>query len=428
MTGDGVMNPRRLRVRATTAGLATLLVGSVAALAGCSGSSSHPTVSAASTCSPQAPGVTASRVKIGLIYPDTGPDVVTSTFTGARSAVEARIGLQNSLGGVNGRQIDLVWGDDRSDATRFSAVAHDLIDNQQVFGLITASIALDKSADWLQAQSIPVAGLATSPAWNAHPNLFHAGNLFNQGGISTFGDYVKAQGGTKAVVVVDPTLPASQSLADQIETSLRGRGVQVTARVGYTGGVTPAHVIDQVKAAGANALIGAILSRGFADLYTQANASGMKLAVALSVSGGNASEVEHRGPAMAGLSISSNFVTAGAPPMIAYKKAMTNFAPELADPEDELALSGYVAADEMIEGLRQAGPCPTRQAFVQNLRKVTDFNADGLVAPIDLSKPTQPDTCLSFVKVNAQGNGFAAVPPPAALGQHDGFWCGQAVQ
>jgi branched-chain amino acid transport system substrate-binding protein len=35
--------------------------------------------------------------------------------------------------------------------------------------------------------------------------------------------------------------------------------------------------------------------------------------------------------------------------------------------------------DLMIEGLKRAGKCPTRQGFIDNLRKVTAFDAHGLV-------------------------------------------------
>ena len=41
--------------------------------------------------------------------------------------------------------------------------------------------------------------------------------------------------------------------------------------------------------------------------------------------------------------------------------------------------SGYIAADLMILGLEHAGTNPTRQAFITNLRKVTNYTAGGLL-------------------------------------------------
>jgi hypothetical protein len=39
----------------------------------------------------------------------------------------------------------------------------------------------------------------------------------------------------------------------------------------------------------------------------------------------------------------------------------------------------YLAADLMIRGLKEAGQNPTREAFITNLTKVTDYNAEGLL-------------------------------------------------
>jgi hypothetical protein len=113
--------------------------------------------------------------------------------------------------------------------------------------------------------------------------------------------------------------------------------------------------------------------------------------------------------------------------MNAYQNAMTVYAPELADPTDELALAGYVAADEMIQGLQLAGPCPTRQAFIQTLRRVTDFTASGLIPPINLTQPTQPILCENFINVDPTGHRFIPISPPAALNR-DGYWCGEPLQ
>ncbi|MBL7493380.1 ABC transporter substrate-binding protein [Frankia sp. AgB1.9] len=418
------MSHCRHRGRTTTA---VLLVGLWAALGGC-GLPSTSTSSRAAACPTQAPGVADGSVKIGLIYPDSGPAEIATAFQASRSGVDARIGLQNAHGGVNGRAIDLVWGDDQSDAGAFSLVARDLVDTQKVFGLITPTIVLDRSAAWLEKEGIPVTGTATSALWSDYTNLFSAGNLFNIGHASVFGDFVKAQGGEKALVVVDPNVAASQSLAAQFIPSLRSRGIQIVGEVTYTDGVTdPAHVADQLKTSGADTLVGAAQSIPFIDIYAHAKDIGAKLDVALNATGFSPILLVQRGKDMAGMSVMSSVATQGSPALAAYQSAMNTYAPEVLDPSDELALAGYVAADEMIEGLQLAGPCPSRRAFIENLRKVTDFTANGLIPPIDLSHPGQPTLCENFVKVDQTGRKFVPVAPPATL-DHDGYWCGVPLQ
>ncbi|MBL7489684.1 ABC transporter substrate-binding protein [Frankia sp. AgB1.9] len=419
------MNPWRLR--AWTTALATaVLVGLPGALAGC-GDSSRPAGGLASSCSTPMPGVTPRSIKVGFIFPDSGPHEIVTAFQGSRSGVQARVDLQNARGGLDGRMIDLAWGDDQSSASTFSQVAHQLVDTQQVFGLITATIVLDQSAGWLRQGGIPVTGSATSGVWSENSNLFSFGGLFGAGDASVFGDFVRAQGGTKALVVIDPVIAASRDLAARFTRSLRSRGIQVVGEVTYAGGATSAaRVAEQLKDLGADTLVGAAQSGPFIDIYAQAKSLGARIAVALNSTGFSPSLLTARGKDMGGMSIISPLAAQGSPAMIAYEAAMRTYAPEQQDPTDELAVAGYLAADEMIQGLQLAGKCPTRAAFIQNLRKVTDFTGGGLIAPVDLSRPKNPTTCENFIKVDPTGRTFAAVPPPAALDVH-GYWCGAVL-
>ncbi|OHV30416.1 MULTISPECIES: ABC transporter substrate-binding protein [Pseudofrankia] len=420
------MTRQRIGVRTTTAAVAATLIGLPVALTGCG--QSHPPATGAAACPINAPGVTANSIKIGYIYPDTGPGGVASAFRDARSGAQARVDQQNAQGGINGRQIDLEWRDDQSEPETFSVVAHDLVNTQKVFGLITTSIALDKSAPWLAQQGVPVTGTATSVAYSDYPNIFHSGNLFNTGGSTIYGDFVKAAGGHKAMILIDPTVSTSATLAAQLAPSLQSRGIEVVGSVTYVANVTDTtHVAQQLKQSGADTLIGAAQPEPFIDIYSAAKQLGVNFTVALNSSGYNATLLATRGTDMAGMSIPSSIAPLTSPPMIAYRTVMSTYAPEVSDPTDELAVSGYVAADEMITGLQRAGTCPTRQAFIANLRKETDYTAGGISAPTDLTKPKQPTLCRIFVKVDSAGNQFITMQPPAALNK-DGYWCGEPLQ
>lgn len=419
------MKLHQLRAGTIASVLAALLVASSAILAGCGGPA---TADAATTdgCAAQVPGVTANAIKLGLIYPDSGPPDIVSTFGGTRSGVEARIDLQNAQGGVHGRKIDLTWRDDQAYAPTFAAVAHDLVDTQQVFGLIAQSIVVSDSAAWLNVRNVPVTGAATTADWTRYPNFFHFGNLFNPGAVSTFGDYVRSQGGTKALIVADPTFEVFQNLDAKIAPSLRSADVAVLGTVSYAG-ISPTRVAEQLKSSGADALVAAAPTSAVLDIYTAARKLGVKLDVVLGSSIDNGGMVAQRGSETAGLSFLSSFAPVNSPAMLSYDKAVHTYAPQLADPYDELALDGYVAADEMIQGLQRAGACPTREAFIKNLRQLTAFTGGGLIAPVDLSQPKAPTICVDFLKVDPAGRALTPVPPPAAVNQN-GFWCGHTIE
>jgi ABC-type branched-subunit amino acid transport system substrate-binding protein len=52
----------------------------------------------------------------------------------------------------------------------------------------------------------------------------------------------------------------------------------------------------------------------------------------------------------------------------------------------ELSMHGWIAANQFVTGLKLAGPDFTRDKVIQALNGVTDFTADGLLAPIDWTK------------------------------------------
>jgi ABC-type branched-subunit amino acid transport system substrate-binding protein len=67
----------------------------------------------------------------------------------------------------------------------------------------------------------------------------------------------------------------------------------------------------------------------------------------------------------------------------------------------QVAYIGWLGAEMFVEGLKQAGlGCPTREAFVTNLRLVDDYDAGGAFAPVDLSEGFgQEFPCAYYVRV-----------------------------
>jgi ABC-type branched-subunit amino acid transport system substrate-binding protein len=403
-----------------------MLVGLPTLLAGCGGASTGIASGANATC-PAVPGVTPTSVTVGFIYPDSGPSGTAIAFEAARSAAQARVDLQNAHGGVRGRHIELVWGDDKSDPSVFNLTARDLVQRQNVFGLAAVSTALSEtSAGWLAKLGVPVTGVATSALWSdpRYPNLFTNASIFNPGTVSVYGDFVKEQGGTRAVILTDPTVADSAALAQSYGASLQSRGVQVVAVIPFSSQVTSAaSVAARIVRLGADTLLGAGQIGPFIDVYALVKS---QIKVALNTYGYDPATLAARGAAMAGMSVVLSHTTSDSPAMRAYESAISQYAPELTNPSDELGLAGYVAADAMITGLDLAGTCPTRQAFIADMRKVTDFSGAGLLPPADLSHPRNPSTCEAFVKVDPTGHAFVGVAPPPSLDK-GGFWCGQVV-
>src|SRR5580693_7111784 len=110
-----------------TAAVAVVITG-VIALGACSKSNSPdaagPAPSVNNTAASGAP------IKLGLLTSETG--AASSSFNTVYQGVEARIGLQNAQGGVDGHKLEYVTADDTSTGPGAVAAAQQLIEQDHV--------------------------------------------------------------------------------------------------------------------------------------------------------------------------------------------------------------------------------------------------------------------------------------------------------
>lgn len=111
--------------------------------------------------------------------------------------------------------------------------------------------------------------------------------------------------------------------------------------------------------------------------------------------------------------------TYGTTPVGVNKPAIKTFASGMRaaglNPYSSAAPMGYLGSDLLIRGLKEAGQCPTRATFVDNLRKVTNYDGGGLVPEKISFKPGltpngDPAKCTWFMTVK----GTDLVPDKAA--------------
>ena len=102
--------------------LTACIVVSLAAAAGCGGGGQETAPQAQET------------IKIGGIFDITGGtgDVGSPYADGARACVD----FLNSKGGINGRQIDLVWRDYAYDIKRATEIYHQLVQQEKVVAIL----------------------------------------------------------------------------------------------------------------------------------------------------------------------------------------------------------------------------------------------------------------------------------------------------
>ncbi|EFC84006.1 ABC transporter substrate-binding protein [Parafrankia sp. EUN1f] len=388
-----------------TGGLRCLLCAAVAVLlagvSGCAAQSGAPEATAAACDSP---GVTADQVRIGLVVSDTGTGSLA--FSSARAGVDARLGLANAEGGVHGRKVVYDWQDDKASQSDNAQVVRDLVDGDSVFGILSVSIALGGSLDDTEKQGVPVVGLAVE-SWARYQNLFA---YAYQTSPQTVGRYIQAAGGKKVGILVTGSQDSVLSTTNLYRDAFRQIGLDSTDVVSFASASTsPLRAAQQLAAAGADSLLGFTSAEDMAAVIGAARQANLNLAASVSLSGYARSTLSSLGRGLAGVSIPVYFrpFEAGGAGLDRYRDAMVRYSPETTQPEQEFAMYGYLFADMFLRGLEVAGDCPTRNSFMTGLRQQRSYDADGLLAPINLgTNAKNPLSCYAFVKVNPAGTAF----------------------
>lgn len=397
--------------------------------AGCTGGSEN--AAAGGEC--QTPGFSADQVKLGIVYPDSG--TLGPILGPARSGMAARIQEANDAGGIHGRRIVYEWRDDAGDRGRNLQAVRDLVENENVFGLLEASTAASGGADYLAQNQVPVAGLPAESAWTKYANMFAYSYLFTEGSsVDTFGQYVVAQGGRKAAFLNSDLQQAiTTDIGHKIEASLAAAGVEIVPEKFVYNQTVPdvRRLATRIKDSGADVVVATLSAASVAEVMEGLRAVQANIKVVLSPNGYDRSLLGQVGPKLAGLSVFLNYVPfeANTEAHRRYLDSMARYAPELVAADQEIAFVAYIATDLFLHGLEVAGPCPTRQDFIQSLRAVTDYNADGLLpGPVNLTESFgQISTCYTFIKINAAGDGFEIVPSPNAPDGQGTQWCGRRI-
>jgi len=399
-----------------------LLLFLAAALAGigltaCSGGGSAE--SASSNCA--TPGVTRDQVVAGLIYPDSGP--LAREFDAFRGGVDARLGVSVKEGGVYGRRVVLKWADDAATNSANLSAAKSLVTQQHVFGVMEMTTAAGGSADWLHQQGIPVTGEALDLSWGEYDNMFTYTYLVGKGaGITTYGQFIKSHGGTHAALLYVSN-ELSIRLTDALAASLSAAGIPVVDRIEVSPGISsPQQVAARIRASGADVVTGASTEPDFAAIVNDARQQRATIKVALSPTGYGSSNRTVEWPDGAFTYLPYHPFETRSPAISRFLSAMNQYAPEVQPATSNQALHGWLTADLFLRGLQEAGPCPTREAFLRGLRNVKDYDADGILVDkrnfanaFGVASP-----CLSFIQFNAKTDSWNPVTGAEPL-------CGQQI-
>jgi branched-chain amino acid transport system substrate-binding protein len=344
-------------------------------------------------------GVSDDTIKVGTIVPTSGPFALFYAQT--LDGIKARIAQANAEGELGKRTIELVNVDDAGDAARNVTSAQQLAEQDKVFGIITESNAGDASGEYLHGQKIPVVGWQLGlPVYGTYPNYFGMQNANTKNIKNEFtsrnADVIKELGGTK-LAIIGSNAANSVVFTEQVKSAANKTKGLKTVYINHdipVGTTEFGSIADQIKQSGANSLYTALDNAGNTGLMQALKQAGVKLHPVVFPGGYS--------PLVLGLPTYDDvyfgiefkpFELAATKSWKGYddfKTWMTKESPSV--PLSQTTAVGWISANTFIEGIKAAGvSCPTRKAFINNLRLEKGYTGNGFF--------DDPETTIDFAKV-----------------------------
>lgn len=375
---------------------------------------------------PASPSPSESPLNITYISSLTGP--AATEYGNSQQGCMARVDLQNSEGGVNGRKIHLSVFDDQTNPSLTSTAVQAAASGNSI-GIVANSPFFFQAAKYAQEAGIPVTGNSSDgPEWGEQPytNMFDVFRGSENPATpvnSIFGNFLKQHGGTVIGAYGYGVSPLSEEEAAGAADSFERAG----GKVGVLDTSVPFGGVDFTAAAlvakdhHVNAILPTMDDASNFALITALEDAGVKLKAVLLPVGYEPSVVNSPAwPALRGdyfLSLARPFSlpNAATEQMSAALIKYAHFS------RSEFPAFGqdmsWLGCDLLIKGLQHAGTDPSRSRVVKALRSLQAYNGDGLL-PISINYSTVfgHDLPQCAWVMRAAKSGFVPVSPKPVCG------------
>jgi ABC-type branched-subunit amino acid transport system substrate-binding protein len=364
------------------------------------------------------PGVTDEEIRFSAFGTRSNNPLGTCVLDCYTDGIEAYFAWRNSEGGVNGRQMVLSTVLD-DQLTQNQAQALEIVSADDTFAAFSATQVASGWGDIAEA-GIPLY------TWSIHPaEMTGREGVFGYTGVlctactRRAGLYpVTLAGATKVAALGYGVSPASAECASGSADTVEQYGAETGLEVAYENnelafglpnGIGPE--VTAMKDAGVDFVMGCLDLNGMQTLAQEMERQGMADVPMFHPNTYDAAFVAEAGELFEGDYVGVTFRAFEADPAGTQAEQFQTWMAETGKEISELAMVGWINADLAFQGLVAAGPEFDREKVIAATNAITDFDAGGLIAPIDWSRqhvaPTQDDPvtngpaqdCGVFVKV-----------------------------
>jgi branched-chain amino acid transport system substrate-binding protein len=380
------------------------------------------------------PGVTASEIRVGGVGTVSGDPTGNNPGGPAFDGTQAYFDYINSTGAkaVCGRKLVLASKRDDNLANNRQEVQGLLDDN--VFAALPMATSLFTGADLLVSQGIPTFGWLINGEWGSEavnpgpPNLFGQNGSFlnlTTPGPSYYADAWLAQKlNKKRVALIAYNVPQSSGSADAIDATFQkfpnsGKVVFKDTSQSF-GGVDYSVQVSKMKDEKVNLVIPSLDANGAFTLGREMKKQGLNAPMILP-NAYNQDRITQNADVANGNYVFVGFAPFESKSKPAGLKLYEKWIKKSGGAKNENSLYGWLNADLFVRGLKAAGCDFTRQKVIDAVNHMTNYTADGLIAPVDWTKAhTQAPGCFAWLKIEngkfkpvfgQSGKPFLCFPP-----------------
>jgi hypothetical protein len=364
------------------------------------------------------PGVTDDSIGFAVIGTKNGNPLGTCILDCYLSGIEAYFAFRNSEGGIYGR--DLVVSQQLDDELANNQQRSlDVISGNDAFGVFDATLVPSGFAD-LDSNGVPTYTWGIHAEASGKPSVFPSIAPLCSDCIRRAVPYaVQQSGGTRVASLGYGVSENSKVCAQTTSNAIDFYSADIGAEMAYLNndlafglpnGIAPE--VTAMKEAGVDFIATCLDLNGVKKLAQELDRQGMGDVTVYHPNTYNQQFVAEADPLFEGDVIGVQFTPFEADPASAGA-GLADFQQWMgetgADPT-ELAMVGWINAAAAFEGLLAAGPEFDRASVIAATNAITDFDADGLIQPIDWSRqhtaPTNddrandyPQECTALVRV-----------------------------
>ncbi|MGG4451781.1 ABC transporter substrate-binding protein [Brevibacillus porteri] len=307
-------------------------------------------------------GASKDPIKVGAIFSLTGPN--SPLGVPEKQAVELLVKEINGAGGVDGRPLEVIFEDDKSDNTEAVKAIKKLTSKEKVVAVLGSSGSGPSlgMAEYAAAEKLPLISMAaadqiTNPVRagiykTPHTDVHGTKRIFK---------YLKEKGITKIATLNDSN-PYGSGWTTQLQKYAPEYGITIVAEEKYgTKDPSMSSQLTKIKGTDAQALIVAGTNPGPATIVKEAKQLNLTIPIISSHGSANSKFLELIGDAgegvlmVAGKLLIPEQVAADDPQSAIIKKFVDGYQAAYKTQPDGFAGYGYDGLNLLVEGLKQAG-------------------------------------------------------------------------